>query len=244
MHQGEKVAFAGSSGSGKSTIFRLLLGEYGPDQGEVLVEDMKSASGPSPSAFPLRQVSQETYLFPYSIRENLTLGADVSAEELDLAASIASADGFIAELPDGYDTPVGELAGRFSGGERQRLSLARAILRKPEILLLDEATSAMDYQVEHQVMGGLMELFERGTVMSIAHRLSTIVNMDRICVLREGELVESGTHESLMAAKGRYAALYSKQETEESTGTAKESHEPKHRWSTASRGEADGAYIK
>ncbi|MGI6661604.1 MAG: ABC transporter ATP-binding protein [Bacillota bacterium] len=231
VEQGEKVAFAGSSGSGKSTIFRLLLGEYEPDQGTVLV------GGHDVSKWSLRhlrshfaKVSQDTYLFPYSIRENLTMGMpDVTMEEVNRAANTACISGFISELPDAYETQAGEMAGRFSGGERQRLSLARAILREPEILLLDEATSAMDYDVERQVLDSLMEMFEGRTVMAIAHRLSTIVNMDRIYVLEGGTLVESGTHASLMEAKGRYATLYSSQQSGQDHSASPASSGDSHR---------------
>ncbi len=213
VQRGERIAFAGSSGSGKSTVFRLLLGEYERDQGSILI------GGHDITKWSLRslrshfaKVSQDTYLFPYSVRENLAMGiADTPIEEVMHAAQISRADGFVRGLPNGYDTAVGEMAGRLSGGERQRLSLARAILREPEVLLLDEATSAMDYDVEHQVLGGLMESLEDVTMITIAHRLSTIVNSERIYVLENGGIVEWGTHASLMKARGRYADLYTKQ---------------------------------
>ena len=213
VNRGEKIAFAGSSGSGKSTILRLILGEYDPDEGQVLVggHDVREWSLTSLRAH-FAKVSQDTYLFPYSVMENLTLGLeDVPVEEVIRAAEVCCAHEFIEGLPEGYNTLVGEMGGRLSGGERQRLSLARAILRGPEILLLDEATSALDYDIEHKVLENLMEALPDVTMMIVAHRLSTIVGADRIYVLENGSIVESGTHSRLMEAKGRYASLYAKE---------------------------------
>lgn len=222
VKQGEKIAFAGSSGSGKSTIFRLLLGEYEPEQGSIMVggHDIKKWSLKSLRSH-FSKVSQDTYLFPYSVMENLTIGmVDTPVKEVMFATEIACAESFVRELPDGYETPLGEMAGRLSGGERQRLSLARAVLRKPQVLLLDEATSAMDYNIEHQVLGGLLEALQNVTMLAIAHRLSTIVNSDRIYVLEDGAIVESGNHASLMKTQSRYASLYAKQADSQTAGIA------------------------
>lgn len=213
VEQGEKVAFAGSSGSGKSTILRLLLGEYDPNQGSIFVggHDIRKWSLKSLRS-RFGKVSQDTYLFPYSVTENLTLGlAAPSPADICMAAQIACADSFVRELPDSYDTLLGEMGGRLSGGERQRLSLARAILRKPRVLLLDEATSAMDYDLERKVLTGLKDTLEGVTTLAIAHRLSTIAGADHIYVLENGSIVESGDHASLMDSQGRYASLHTSQ---------------------------------
>lgn len=211
----ERAAFAGSSGSGKSTIFRLILGDYEPDRGLVRVggHDIKDWALTALRSH-IAVVSQDTYLFPCSLRENISMGSpSASAEEVVAAARTAQADGFVNEMPEGYDAPAGELGGRLSGGERQRLSLARALVRKSDVMLLDEATSALDYNLESRVMSGLGEVF-RGTTLVIAHRLSTVIDADRIFVLEGGSLVEQGTHADLMALRGRYHELYSAQARE------------------------------
>jgi ATP-binding cassette, subfamily B, bacterial len=160
-------------------------------------------------------VSQETYLFHATVRDNLRFaGPDATDEEVEEAARAAQIHDLIASLPDGYDTVVGERGYRFSGGERQRIAIARTILRNPPILVLDEATSALDTQTERAVQEALERLAEGRTTIAIAHRLSTVRDADQIVVLDRGRVAEIGTHEELLSAGGRYATLVSR-DTEE-----------------------------
>ncbi len=206
---GQTLALVGSTGSGKSTVLNLLSRFYEPSSGEILL-DGNPISGISKEW--LRDntgfVTQEPFLFNTTIRENLTLAKhEASDEELWDALEAANAAAFIRELPEGLDTKSGERGIRFSGGEKQRLSIARALLKNPPLLLLDEATSALDNTTEKLVQQALDNLRANRTSFVIAHRLSTIRDADLICVLNQGELVEQGTHEELLGKDGHYAKL-------------------------------------
>ncbi|MEP6985415.1 MAG: ABC transporter transmembrane domain-containing protein [Chloroflexota bacterium] len=210
---GEIVALVGPSGAGKSTIFNLIPRFYDPMEGVIRVDgtDAKTVTQAS-----LRQqigiVPQETLLFGGTIRENIRYGKlDAGATEIEEAAKAANAHDFIMELPDKYETIVGERGIRLSGGQRQRVAIARALLKDPRILLLDEATSSLDNESEHLVQDALAKLMQKRTTVIIAHRLSTIKVAHRIAVLDRGSIVELGTHDELMALNGLYAKLYSMQ---------------------------------
>jgi ATP-binding cassette subfamily B protein len=210
VEPGETVALVGPTGAGKSTAAKLLMRLYDPTAGAIeldgrdardyRLDDLRSAVG---------YVSQDVFLFDGTVRENVTYGAfDASDEAIVAAAEAAEADRFVRSLPDGYDTLVGERGVKLSGGQRQRLAIARAILQDPAVLVLDEATSAVDTETELLIRRGLDRLMDGRTTVAIAHRLSTIRDADRIVVLDEGTVVESGTHDDLLAADGLYAALW------------------------------------
>lgn len=207
---GSTHAIVGSTGAGKSTIVKLLLRLEDVSEGMVRVDghdvrrvrstDLRRACG---------LVSQDVFLFHGSVRENLVYGApDATDDEVVHAAELAEAHAFVLDLPQGYDTVVGERGIKLSGGQRQRLSIARAILRDPAILILDEATSAVDNETEAAIQRSLVRVSADRTTIIIAHRLSTVRHADRIHVLDAGQVVESGTHDELVAADGRYAALW------------------------------------
>ncbi len=213
VRPGERVALVGPSGAGKSTVFRLLLRFYDPQSGRVLLDgvDLREAD---PKAVRARMalVAQEAPLFSGSAVENVRFGrAGASDEEVRAAIAAAHAQGFLAALPQGLDTPVGERARSLSGGQRQRLAIARALVREAPILLLDEATSALDAENERLVQQALDEAMEGRTTLVIAHRLATVLKADRIVVMEEGRVVEEGTHDQLVAKKGLYARLASLQ---------------------------------
>jgi len=210
---GEVVALVGASGAGKSTLMNLLLRFYDPTMGKVLIDDRDIQEVTLKSL--RRQIAivpQETILFSGTIATNIAFGkSGVDREELERAAKIANAHNFIMELPQQYDTWVGENGVNLSGGQRQRISIARAVLHDPAILLLDEATSALDSESEALVQEALQRLMVNRTVLIIAHRLATVRNCDRIFVLEKGQIIESGNHGELLALNGRYSQLHARQ---------------------------------
>ncbi|MGW0242013.1 ABC transporter ATP-binding protein [Micromonospora chalcea] len=206
---GTSLALVGETGSGKSTLAALISRLHDPDAGRITIEgiDLRDLR-PADLAAVVGVVSQETYLLHGTVRDNLRYARpDATDADIEAAARAARIHDLIAALPAGYDTMVGSRGHRFSGGEQQRLAIARTLLRDPRILVLDEATSALDTETERAVQRALDELARGRTVVTIAHRLSTVRDADRIAVLDHGRIVESGTHDALLDRRGRYAAL-------------------------------------
>ena len=209
MPPGTKTALVGETGSGKTTCAYLVARLYDATEGSVSIDgvDVRDLTFES-LADTVGVVSQETYLFHASVRENLRFARpSATDEEIEEAARAAQIHELIATLPDGYDTMVGERGYRFSGGEKQRMAIARTILRNPPVLVLDEATSSLDTQTERLVQEALERLSEGRTTIAIAHRLSTVRDADQIVVLDRGRVVEIGTYDELLARAGRFAEL-------------------------------------
>jgi ATP-binding cassette, subfamily B, multidrug efflux pump len=209
IHPGEKVALVGPTGAGKSSIIRLLCRLYEPTQGRILVDGVDIRDIPQ---VELRRyigvILQESFLFAGDIKRNITLGENYSLEEVKESARLTNIDRFIEELPQGYNTQLRERGTNLSGGQKQLLAFARVAIRNPQVLVLDEATSSLDVATEALIQEALDRLLIDRTAIIIAHRLSTIRNVDRILVLKRGQLVESGTHEALLQQQGLYASLY------------------------------------
>jgi len=214
---GERVALVGTSGSGKSTIGRLLFRFYDIQDGAIRIDgqDIRQVTQDSLHQ-AIGVVPQDTVLFNDTILYNIAYGrAGASREEIEAAAKAAKIHDFVLRLPQGYDTVVGERGLKLSGGEKQRVGIARTLLKNPPILVLDEATSALDTQTERSIQDSLREMGEGRSVITIAHRLSTIADADQIIVLEEGRILEQGRHEDLLARRGRYAQMWERQSAEE-----------------------------
>jgi ATP-binding cassette subfamily B protein len=210
---GRMIALVGPSGSGKSTFINLVIGFLRPTSGSIKLDgvDMSTLDLRSSRKF-LSVVAQDTILFDGTVFENITYGmVDATAEQAESALRAANAWEFVAKLPDGMDTIVGERGSRISGGQKQRLAIARAIIRDPRILVLDEATSALDSESERLIQSALHELMKSRTTFVVAHRLSTVKEAHLILVLEDGVIVESGTHRELVNGNGTYRRLYDAQ---------------------------------
>jgi ATP-binding cassette subfamily B protein len=209
IRPGEKVALVGPTGAGKSSIIRLLCRLYEPTQGQILVDGIDIRDLPQAE---LRRymgvILQEGFLFAGDVKSNITLGETYSFEEIQASAEVTNVARFIEQLPQGYDTQLRERGTNLSGGQKQLLAFARSAIRDPSILVLDEATASLDVGTEALIQQALDRLLEKRTAIIIAHRLSTIRNVDRILVLKRGQLVESGSHEELLQQNGLYASLY------------------------------------
>jgi subfamily B ATP-binding cassette protein HlyB/CyaB len=211
---GESIGIVGASGSGKSTLAKLIQRLYLPESGRITIDGVDLSL--VDTAWLRRQIGvvlQENVLFSRSIRENIAL-ADPSTpiEQVIAAAKMAAAHDFILELPQAYDTPVGERGATLSGGQRQRIAIARALLGNPRILIFDEATSALDYESEAEIRRNMTAMRQGRTVFIIAHRLSAVRHCDRIIVVEKGEIIEEGSHDVLLAQQGCYAKLWNAQE--------------------------------
>lgn len=215
IDRGEKIGIIGLSGAGKSTLFKLLLKEYENFEGEILIDGVRIQEISKQDYFKyVAVVLQETEVFNFSLRENIYLaGPGTSNKEVELqkALEIAHVTDFIPKLPDGVDTPIGEKGVRLSGGEKQRLGIARAVFKQPQILLLDEATSHLDLESEEKIQDSLHQFFHSVTAIVIAHRLTTIKEMDKILVIEDGEILESGNFAELTTRQGRFYELWEKQ---------------------------------
>ncbi|WP_411218714.1 ABC transporter ATP-binding protein [Terribacillus saccharophilus] len=220
VKSGQTAAFVGPTGSGKTTIMNLIAGFYQPDQGRILI-DGTPLSKMDLSSYRNRigVVLQQDFLFKGTIMDNIRYGRlDATDEEVIEAATAANAHRFITRLPDGYDTQIGQDGGGLSHGQRQLLSIAKALLRDPDILLLDEATSSIDTITEHRIQQAMQVLMEGRTSIVVAHRLNTIEQADKIFVLQDGEILEQGSHKELMQQKGFYSALQSEKRQHASNG--------------------------
>ncbi|MEO6456874.1 MAG: ABC transporter ATP-binding protein, partial [Chloroflexia bacterium] len=207
---GQTVAIVGPTGAGKTTLVGLVPRFFDPSAGRVLIDgrDVRDVQMKSLRA-QVALVLQEPFLFPISIADNIAYGRpDASHEEIEAAARAANAHDFITRLPDGYDTVIGERGGTLSGGEKQRLSIARALLKDAPVLILDEPTSALDAETEHLLLDALHRLMQGRTTLIIAHRLSTIIGADQIAVMKEGRLIERGTHAEMLGRGGFYSRLF------------------------------------
>jgi ABC-type multidrug transport system fused ATPase/permease subunit len=213
IKRGQQIAFVGRSGSGKSTMLDLIVRFYDPNEGEILIDgvnlkelDIKSYR----SLFGI--VSQENILFNDTVRNNIAFGyKNFTVEDLEIAAKTSNSYKFINEMPERFDTFLGDRGVNISGGERQRIAISRALLRKPQILIFDEATSALDAESEKIVQNAINNSLENKTAIIVAHRLSTIVNCDLLVVFENGRIVEQGTHFELLEMNGYYANLYNLQ---------------------------------
>jgi ATP-binding cassette subfamily B protein/subfamily B ATP-binding cassette protein MsbA len=223
IEPGECVALVGKTGSGKSTVASLIPRFFDPWYGKVVVNDLDVRDVKIKSLRDqMAMVFQEPYLFPTTIAENIAIAKPGASQSMiEQAAILACADEFIRYLPRGYDTLIGESGYSLSGGEKQRISITRALLKDAPILILDEPTSAIDSQTEEEFLAALMELYSTRTTLVIAHRLSTIHHADRILVLENGEITESGTHDELLTANGLYTRLHDHQKSELSVESMK-----------------------
>lgn len=210
---GEIIGLVGRSGSGKSTIAKLLQRLYVAESGKIRIDDIDlSMLDPTWVRRSIGVVQQESFLFNRSVRDNIAIAnPGISFERVVACAKAAGAHEFILEMSEGYDTVVEEQGSNLSGGQRQRIAIARALLPNPKILILDEATSALDYKSERVIQEQMGKIANDRTVIIIAHRLSTVRHCDRIYVIDQGHVIESGTHDELLSSEGYYARLHSYQ---------------------------------